>query len=703
MTLLHRSGPPRWPAPRAACGAAAGATLAGVLACLLAGCSAPITQYQPEPVIPQDTLYDASFDCSRIEVRWQAYACRDATLAAADRRLRDSFIMQLRRQDLAGRGELLVDQHHWQLGLYARCGVDSMPARGTALPAAPLACLQQAWQQRIAALQAYPAPSIPPWDPARGDHPLASYVAFRQVQSVEPPLCSDATARLNRLVAEAGEVDPGRSPGWRLVAGNHGMPGAKLTNGSQVDVGLHDAGPFGGFQLRATGLTIDGAPLLDDRTLPAWLLELPNAEGSFTSVSSETRDYAAIDVFEQGARVLVLVAQPWGYYASAARGESPHAALYEFSGGSLQRRCLWRTYTTPPVAQMLRFLPQFKALKQLLDEASGPDSPNLAPDDRRDAAQLATEAQWRLLNMPHLTLDEAARAGRWDLLRQRNDEALEALFAWSERNVACKQLYRKLMPLIAVAHDELARGFEADQGLKPDQARQAADLVLMSALARAAEHWLDPSQPRPAVGAVGAGYAPRYAAAPQAGDLEQSRTYGGLHSALVNRAPAKVIDALLGRPTARPGEAPGDLGPAGDTPLMAAVRSPEVLGRLIERGADVNARNAWGKTALMAAAQADQPDSVERLLAAGADRSMRTVAWQLDGAGGPDNGEGATPGRTVLSYAAGSAQATLIDRLLAGAAPDEAERRVMCGLLDRNSRLNDADRARLRGAVCPKP
>jgi len=136
---------------------------------------------------------------------------------------------------------------------------------------------------------------------------------------------------------------------------------------------------------------------------------------------------------------------------------------------------------------------------------------------------------------------------------------------------------------------------------------------------------------------------------------------------------------------------------------MAAVRSPEMLGRLIERGADVNARNAWGKTALMAAAQADQPDSVQRLLAAGADRSTRTVAWQLDGAGGLDNGEGATPGRTVLTYAAASAQASLIDGLLAGAAPDEAERRIICGLLDRNSRLSDAEKARLRGAVCPKP
>ena len=63
----------------------------------------------------------------------------------------------------------------------------------------------------------------------------------------------------------------------------------------------------------------------------------------------------------------------------------------------------------------------------------------------------------------------------------------------------------------------------------------------------------------------------------------------------------------------------------GMTPLMAAARGPiEGLRLLIGRKAGVNATNAAGATALMAAAQLGKPEAVRLLLESGADPNLRT-------------------------------------------------------------------------------
>lgn len=683
-----------------------------VLVCtlLLAACAGPTPVVRPaEPVPLRAQRYTASFDCMQPETPVQHYVCRDAALAEADRQLNGTWREQVRRQDLAGRAELLAAHRHWQLSLYSRCGVGGVPDEAQALPAAPVACLREAWRTRTADLQAMPAPqeaSVAP-DGARADHPLAAYVVFREAQWLEPGLCARATAGFNGLLARVGALAMAQMPGARLWATVGLQRVATLPDGRRVEVLQHDAGPYGSYALRATGLQLDGQKVLDDRSVPAWLLELPNAGGSFSGSSSQTGDYAGIDVFTFEQRTWVLVTQTWGYYASAARGESPHAALYEVVGNGLQRRCLWRTYTTPPVANALRLLPRFKQLQGLLDEAAGADSPRLPPDDRRDAGLLNAEMQWTLLNMPLLAVREADRHARWPLLRQRNDEALDALFDWSERNVPSKQLYRRLMPLISVAHAELDRAFRDSEGLTPSQALAAADWMLMAALARAAEHWRDPALPRPSV--AGSPYRARFPVAPAAGHLERDRAYGGLHSALLNRAPEAVIDDLWrftwGR-TDRVGDPAAGKGPAGDTPLMAAVRSPAHVARLLAAGADVNATNAWGKTALMTAAQADQIDSVRLLLAGGADVSRRTQPWQADGAGGLDNSEGSQAGRTALMWAALHAQPAVVEALLAaGASPADRDARYnrACELLAQAAPRAAAVQAQLKQQLCSAP
>lgn len=674
-----------------------------VLTGWLAGCAgpAPITHpSDPEPVRAQ--RYRASFDCTQPETPVQHHVCRDAMLAEADLQLNAAWREQVRQQDLVGRAELLATHRHWQLSLYSRCGITAVPDEALALPAGPLACLRDAWRERTAALRATPVPQDT-HTAKQLDHPLAAYVMLREAQSLEPALCPRVATSLNDLLAQTGGLDVSRWPGAQALARVGAQPSATLPDGRRIDVQQHDAGPYGSYALRATGLLINGQRVLDDRTVPAWMLDLPNAGGSFSSTSSQTGDYAGIDVFTFEQRVFVLVTQTWGYYASAARGESPHAALYEVAGEGLQRRCLWRTYTTPPVANALRLLPQFKTLQALLDEAAGADSPRLPPDDRRDAGLLAKELQWTLINMPVLALREADLHARWPLLRQRHDEALEALFSWSERNTPSKQLYRRVMPLISVAHAELLRAFKDNEGLKPEEARAVADLMLMTTLARAAERWQDPAQPRPA-GARHADREPRYAVAPAPGDLERGRTYGSLHSALLNRAPESAVDDFWRRTWGRVdrvGDPAAARGPAGDTPLMAAVRSPERVARLLAAGADVNARNDWGKTALMTAAQADLPDVVHTLLAAGADPVARTTLWQADGAGGLDNAEGARQGSTALVYAAGSASMPVIEQLLEASGHTATVGEIACKALESNAKVPPASRPPLRQRLCP--
>lgn len=680
------------------------------LTAILTACSSPPQRKDDTPPMILAQRFPTSFDCGEAETVWQKYVCRDPVLAVADVQLYAAWVRQLPRQDRAGRAELLASQRIWQRGLYARCSIEAAPSESESLPAGPLSCLQQAWQQRTAFLQSLQPPVEVALGPQQ-DHPLSAYVSFREAENLEPALCNPVGLTLKGLIARDGDLLLERVPEWHILASSRQPAFAdrpiKLPDGSSVQVQTHNSGPYGSYETRATGLLLDGQTLIDETTVPTWMLEQPNAGGSFSATSSQTGDYASLDVVLQGQRVLVLINQTWGYYASAARGESPHAALYELYARNLQRRCLWRTYVTPPVANSLRFLPQFNALQTLLDTLSGPDTMKLAPRDRLDARLLYIQAQWEQLNMPLLGLREATRYARWQLLRQRHDEALEEIFAWSERNVPSKQLYRRLMPLIPVAHAELIRGFRESEGLNPTEAQAAADLMLMSALARVAERLHDPKLSRPAL--VGATYQARYMVVPKPGDLEHGRNYVNLHSALLNRATPETINQFLNYTwgsTERVGDPSLGLGAAGDTPLMASVRSPEMLRRLIQAGVDVNARNAWGKTALMMAAQADQPESVLHLLEAGADINISTVAWQADGAGGLDNAEGAAPGRSALHYAAASAQPAVIDLLarhgvllkvrdIGGVTP--------CDLLSGNERLQDRSRRQMQMLLCTGP
>lgn len=115
------------------------------------------------------------------------------------------------------------------------------------------------------------------------------------------------------------------------------------------------------------------------------------------------------------------------------------------------------------------------------------------------------------------------------------------------------------------------------------------------------------------------------------------------------------------------------------------------MGFLLQRGVDINVTNAFGKTALMYAAQLGQSHSVEFLLKHGADTNLTTRPLSSCGAMDYAIGIG---GRTALMYAAENASAKTIEMLVkAGAnrtAQDTQGRRAI-DYLALNWRLSKSD------------
>ncbi len=684
-------------------------------ATLLAACTSPAPRpAKPSPVIAplaaSVTTYAAGFDCSERSSALQDAICSDPALAALDRDTTTNFRQALRGETFASRSLLMAFHQHWLLGRARECKVPRERLSGAApdptltLLATLSECLKQSYQRHSAALARWSAPA------ARSKtslHPITAYVDLRLRDDREPALCSAMTRRLNEALAKVGELDPAHIPGLRKIAGTHG-PASAFSNGRNITVELRDPGLYASYQMRAIGLMVNGQRLIEPKSLARWITQLPNSGGRFNISSSQTDDYAAIDVFEDAGRAFVLVSEPWGYYSPAARGEAAFAGLYELGSDGLQARCLYQTYVTLPVAGVLDRVPEFSRLITALESMSGGFAAAMAPTERTEDQHLQRETLWTLLSMPLLAIDDAdrpelpRRPSQQAGLRRRHDAMMEAIFNWSERSNASKRLYRRLIPLIPAAHSELAGVFQNTHGLKPAEAVAAADLLVIEAIDHAAELL---SHDDTAHSTVPVPYVPRYAPAPAPGDLEKGRQFSTLFSALLNQAPANVIADFIRYEFGAPGRKRGR-GASGETALMvamASVGSTPLVRQLLTAGADPNEFNVWQRTALMAAIDENQPESVALLLDAGASVTPATSAWNSDGAGGPDIEAAAVAGRTALMIAASQSSAQIIHLLLKHKAPlnpRDALSRSACSELERNSSLAPAELAELRPLLC---
>jgi len=674
------------------------AGLASMVALLAACSSQEVVQMKPVDTGPRnfhpnvDTL--ASFECSGALPAVHQAICASEILAQADKQLVSLYRDRLRRLDVPGALLLEASQRQWQLSRAGQCGL----SEASFDQAQAEACLLGIYRRRSAAISNWQSAVPAEQD---GPHALASYAEYRLMDGAQTGYCAATGAALNDDLHRHGWPNPGRLAGVNLLAGTHASQNRAIVGGRSIEVAVHDAGPFGGYEIRPRGLSIDGAPVADDRTLPVWVAEQPNYGGRAHASSSQTGDYGSLDVFERNGRILVLINETWGFYSPAARGESAYAGLYELENGQLQRRCLYQTYLTPPRTNTLAGLDVYSQLNDALSDIAGEPLPEYAQHERRDNYQSWKERQWTLLNLPLLGADGWSRYGREAAIRERNDAVMEAFFAWSERNLRNKQIYRRVLPLLLPAHQEL-RGMYDEQGLSAQESQRAADLLLLETLARAMENLHAPETDPGVPLAAFAAYDPRFAIAPAPGDLERGRQFATLHSVLLNNAPLHVVQDFIDYESNALGTQRGR-GPDNDSATMAAVGNPEALALLLREGFDPDQRNDWGKTALMMAAQLDQAASARLLVDKGADVHAYTTPNQGAGIGGPDRKEARSSRQSPLLLAAAHAQESLIDTLLqAGAAREEwsGYDRQVCAGIKENPNLNEQDRTRFSDRLC---
>lgn len=136
-----------------------------------------------------------------------------------------------------------------------------------------------------------------------------------------------------------------------------------------------------------------------------------------------------------------------------------------------------------------------------------------------------------------------------------------------------------------------------------------------------------------------------------------------------------------------------------EPPAILAVPRPEVLRLLLDRGADANGANAFGKTALMYAAQDGNLESVRALLDHQADPNRATI---VPGACYPARTALRVGGRTALMYGAWQGTPEVITELLARGSSrgaQDTEGKAAVDYLPRNGNLSAASRDRMTGEL----
>jgi uncharacterized protein len=258
------------------------------------------------------------------------------------------------------------------------------------------------------------------------------------------------------------------------------------------------------------------------------------------------------------------------------------------------------------------------------------------------------------------------------------------LLHWSTASLWNAEVFGKLMrsrdrALAALTRDYQDRGLAAD--LAAQRATEAVEQMLCTTLGR---------------GGSGGPVTPdevRRFLAPEASldELRQRLPDAWLRFAIANDYPSEpIVAALRDGTSADAGE---------ETGLMLAVRRPDLVKVLLEMGDEVDAQNAFGKTALMYAVQQDAAETIDVLLSAGADPNLAT--YPEDKVETNKYALGAYR-RTPLMYAAWQGSIGTVRKLLdAGAdkALRESAKKSALDYLKANGRMSEAERAEAAGLL----
>jgi uncharacterized protein YecT (DUF1311 family) len=444
----------------------------------LPGCTIHhMASYVPGMTAPEtEDAAASSTNCFEASTPAEQLTCATPSLTAPNLTLTQTLQAKLRVADTFSRDALLASQRAWLLTLTATCHLPE--AAGTAAPAGAAACLAQQYETQTAALAAWQKPAARP----EGRNGIAQYVRFRispGAQAMNPDFCQALARNVNAALAETGSADPAAIPGATEIAGSHG-PASASSGGRAIAVTLRDANAFGGFQQRAGGVMVNGAPALTSVSLGALLQSTAANQGArFSSYASQTGDYGSADVFTYDSRLVALLSDTWGFDTPAAPGEFAHAGAWDLGATPPAPLCLFDTFQMPADNGVFDNLPNFTPWRdQLLQVRDSAQLP-LGVGFLRDQGQLRAETNFLLLNMPLVVTGEA-RAGGWvPWLRHRHDDVLDALFAWSTSDPAHKPVFDKMFALLRPAAADLVRAYQQSEALSGDEAKEAAGLAIM--------------------------------------------------------------------------------------------------------------------------------------------------------------------------------------------------------------------------------
>lgn len=639
-----------------------------------------------------------SFDCGEASSSVQDFICASDTLSALDQQTAERFRDRLRSADLLDRDRLLAGLRLWKSTRGPRCAVPSTRQTTDRPDPAVTACLENDYQERLRMLQQWPqATRVLPPD---SDHPVSAYVQFNQAESLDAELCERMRTGMNQAIRQHGDADVARLPGIQVIASSRKPQAAQPA--PDVAIVQRDAGPYGSYEIRPTALMWNGSAVLDSYSLGRWIGSQPNHGGRPSDLSSQTNDYAALDVFKLDGRTWALVTESWGYYTPAASGESAYAGLFELKNGHAERACLFKTYLKPPVRSAFADLPAYNALLDALSAIRDTEPSGQEPHDRRDEHLLRREQVWQLLHLPMVQIVQARQFGWLPWLRQRHDITLDRLFQWSEGSLSAKQLYRALLPTLKPAMAEVATTMQQTQGLTSEEAQQATELLAMELFDHALGPVVNNSDAYAQAIKPSQKYTPRYPVFAGRSDLEKGRPVASLYAAVLNRLPAKNVSDFIAWENTHPDKRA--LGRQGESPLAASVLVPEHVDLLLAAGADPNAADAFGFTPLMQAARFGRTESVARLLSAGAQLEAKTQDLPTDPSEAAETLKARAGGKTALHFAALSGDSATIRLLLErGAQVNTTDHHGTrpCDALSLNTRLPENDQANLKTQLCP--
>jgi uncharacterized protein YecT (DUF1311 family) len=317
------------------------------------------------------------------------------------------------------------------------------------------------------------------------------------------------------------------------------------------------------------------------------------------------------------------------------------------ANGYVEIACKIESGTVDEAYKTFQKLPAMGALLATIRTigAGGEDGGTMHSGQMHDAQ--ATAAEIRAAYRPWATSAETKPGYSGDNPYYRFDERTRAFLEdWSLEELWNRREYQTLMELTGPAEASYANYLESAFDVTADAARLDAIKVIQALIGARLE-------------------------VPNQFTTAQTRLYfpsTPLHQAVMRRDRV-AFDAALANPQSTADQAFGR--PPKPTPeilsdaLPDAVEWPYGLDRLLAAGADPNHTNAFGKTPLMVAAHFDRPDSVTRLLKAGAKVDALTTSGSVTLMEAPKRA-----GRTALMYAAENASPAAIKALLdAGADP----------------------------------